>query len=334
MARMPPMVSFIAPSGTGKTTLIEAVVRILSERGLRVAVVKHDAHRLKLDTPGKDSYRFRQAGAWRTLVASDHELGLFGKLEGSSSLGGLVTEFLTQADLVLLEGFRSTTLSAIRVQRSGVRDVEWSPGRVRVVAIASDTPTDSDLPHLSLDSPEEVADFLLSHIVEGAQRRQITGLVAAHDGVKEAIIERSIRALAAAGIDHTMVIRPPGTPSVAGTQTVHDIRPGHGLLGALLTGLAAAGTPDVLLIGSHRAPPSPEFLRGMVEWAPRSADVVVPVSAGRAMPIPGLYGHRCLSAIQASLLAGELRVDGWWDHIRVFSVPESIWRPTWPEGEL
>ena len=48
---------------SGKTTLIEAVVLLLRERGLSVAVVKHDAHGVQFDRPGKDSDRFFQAGA-------------------------------------------------------------------------------------------------------------------------------------------------------------------------------------------------------------------------------------------------------------------------------
>ena len=44
--RLPPMVSFVGPSGTGKTTLIERVIVELTHRGFRIAVLKHDAHRL------------------------------------------------------------------------------------------------------------------------------------------------------------------------------------------------------------------------------------------------------------------------------------------------
>jgi hypothetical protein len=55
--------AFVAPSGTGKTTLLSAVVEVLARRGLRVAVLKATHHHIALDTPGKDSWRHAEAGA-------------------------------------------------------------------------------------------------------------------------------------------------------------------------------------------------------------------------------------------------------------------------------
>ncbi|PLX88738.1 MAG: bifunctional molybdenum cofactor guanylyltransferase MobA/molybdopterin-guanine dinucleotide biosynthesis adaptor protein MobB, partial [Desulfuromonas sp.] len=52
-----PAISFIARSGTGKTTLLTAVIRDLKQRGYRVGTIKHDAHHFDIDHPGKDSYR-------------------------------------------------------------------------------------------------------------------------------------------------------------------------------------------------------------------------------------------------------------------------------------
>ena len=51
-----PLLGFAAFSGTGKTTLLEAMLPKLVERGLRVAVIKHAHHNFDLDEPGKDSY--------------------------------------------------------------------------------------------------------------------------------------------------------------------------------------------------------------------------------------------------------------------------------------
>ena len=54
---MPESVSFVAKSGTGKTTLLEKVIIELKDRGWRLGVIKHDAHRFDIDHPGKDSHR-------------------------------------------------------------------------------------------------------------------------------------------------------------------------------------------------------------------------------------------------------------------------------------
>lgn len=67
-----PVVGFVAPSGSGKTSLIRQVVAVLGGRGLRVGYLKHAHHRFDLDVPGKDSYEVREAGAQQTLLAPRH----------------------------------------------------------------------------------------------------------------------------------------------------------------------------------------------------------------------------------------------------------------------
>ncbi len=49
-----PVFSFVAFSGTGKTTFLEKLIPQLKARGLRVAVYKHDAHEFEIDKKGKD----------------------------------------------------------------------------------------------------------------------------------------------------------------------------------------------------------------------------------------------------------------------------------------
>ncbi len=72
-------VSFVAKSGTGKTTLLEKVIVRLKERGYRVGVIKHDAHRFDIDHPGKDSHRLTAAGADTMLISSPEKLALVKK---------------------------------------------------------------------------------------------------------------------------------------------------------------------------------------------------------------------------------------------------------------
>jgi molybdopterin-guanine dinucleotide biosynthesis protein MobB len=93
-------------SGAGKTTLIEKMVRVLAGKGIKVAVVKRDVHGLQVDTPGKDSDRFFQAGA---------DVALRGPGEGffRTHGDGKAPEFLMrtlapQYDLVLVEGHKGT----------------------------------------------------------------------------------------------------------------------------------------------------------------------------------------------------------------------------------
>jgi molybdopterin-guanine dinucleotide biosynthesis protein len=80
-------VSFVAKSGTGKTTLLEQVIGDLKNRGLRVGVIKHDAHRFDIDHPGKDSYRLAAAGADTMLISSPEKLAIVKKHPASPPKG-------------------------------------------------------------------------------------------------------------------------------------------------------------------------------------------------------------------------------------------------------
>lgn len=77
-----PLLGIAAWSGTGKTTLLEALLPRLAERGLRVAVIKHAHHDFEVDRPGKDSHRLRQAGAAPMLVASRRRVALMFEAPG------------------------------------------------------------------------------------------------------------------------------------------------------------------------------------------------------------------------------------------------------------
>src|SRR5512139_1928743 len=99
-------VSFVAKSGTGKTTLLEQVIVELKRRGYRVGVIKHDAHRFDIDHPGKDSYRLTAAGADTMLISSPEKLAVIKKHEASPPLDVLVATYFSDVDIVLAEGFK------------------------------------------------------------------------------------------------------------------------------------------------------------------------------------------------------------------------------------
>ena len=121
------MVSFAGPSGTGKTTLLEGVIAELKRRGHRVGAVKHDAHRIELDTEGKDSWRLRRAGADVTLLMGRDQLAWFGTDRPPPDLAAVAELLAADADIVLVEGFRSAGLPTVVVARPDHRDGRWEP---------------------------------------------------------------------------------------------------------------------------------------------------------------------------------------------------------------
>jgi len=129
------MVSFVAPSGTGKTSMLQSVIGRLSERGYRVAAVKHDAHRIELDTEGKDSWRLRHSGSADTLLVGRNQILWMGEDDTEFDLSALTTLFCSKADIVLVEGYRSAGLDTVRVHRPEKQDPTWKiPESTNVIA--------------------------------------------------------------------------------------------------------------------------------------------------------------------------------------------------------
>ncbi len=156
-------VSFVAKSGTGKTTLLEKVIAGLKERGYRIGVIKHDAHRFDIDHPGKDSYRLTAAGADTMLISSPEKLAMVKKHDASPPIEELISTYFTDVDIVLTEGFKKSSMPKIelhRKERSATllcRGEEHDPS---LVAVASDEPLDLDVPVLDLNDARAVADFI------------------------------------------------------------------------------------------------------------------------------------------------------------------------------
>jgi molybdopterin-guanine dinucleotide biosynthesis protein MobB len=155
--------SFVAKSGTGKTTMLEKVIHELKNRGYKVGVIKHDAHRFDIDHPGKDSYRLAAAGADTMLIASPEKLALIKRHPVAPPVEELLETYFPDVDIVLTEGFKKSGLPKIEINRRErsatliCRGEEHDP---TLIAVASDQPLELDVPLLDLNNPTEVADFV------------------------------------------------------------------------------------------------------------------------------------------------------------------------------
>lgn len=163
-------VSFVAKSGTGKTTMLEKVIRELKDRRYKVGVIKHDAHRFNIDHPGKDSYRLTAAGADTMLIASPEKLALIKQHPEAPPVDELLETYFGDVDLVLTEGFKRSGLPKIEINRRErsatliCRGEEHDP---TLIAVASDQPLEVDVPLLDLNNPAEVADFIEERFLKG-----------------------------------------------------------------------------------------------------------------------------------------------------------------------
>lgn len=150
-------------SGSGKTTLLEKLIPALTGRGLKVSVIKHAHHGFDIDRPGKDSYRHREAGAAEVLLSCHDRWALMRERrdEGEVTLNELLAR-LAPCDLVLIEGFKQEPVPKLEVYRPENGKPPLFAERSDIVAIASDSPLDTDLPILPLNDIGAIADFVMN----------------------------------------------------------------------------------------------------------------------------------------------------------------------------
>ena len=164
-----PVIGFAANSGTGKTTLLIRVLPILRARGVRVGILKHAHHGFEVDTPGKDSYQLRHAGAKEVLVASRQRWALMAEneREDEPSLEELLLRLDQDTlDVILVEGFADATFPKIELYRAELKHPVRYPRDNSIIALATDAELSppTDLPVLDVNDPESVANFIEARI--------------------------------------------------------------------------------------------------------------------------------------------------------------------------
>lgn len=157
-----PVFSIVGYSGTGKTTFLEKLIVELKKRGLKLAVIKHDAHRFEIDREGKDSWRFTQAGADMVAICSKEKSAFV--VQGELALHEVLSG-IHGADLILTEGYRHEKGVKIAVYRKASGNpLPGAPGDFD--ALVTDTPFDGAAPQFGLSDARGVADFIVARMGE------------------------------------------------------------------------------------------------------------------------------------------------------------------------
>ncbi|WP_458734793.1 molybdopterin-guanine dinucleotide biosynthesis protein B [Zobellella taiwanensis] len=158
------LLGFAGFSGSGKTTLLRQLVTLLCQRGLRIGIIKHTHHDVEQDTPGKDSYELRHAGAVQCLLAGPgrsiltYENTLPQEPELALCLSRLDTARL---DLVLIEGFRDAPLAKLEIHRPALGRPLLCRRDAHILAVASDRPDlEAPVPVLDLNDAAALAGLI------------------------------------------------------------------------------------------------------------------------------------------------------------------------------
>ena len=156
------VISIVGHSGSGKTTLVEKLIREMRARGVKVATIKHAHHKVELDTPGKDSFRYKDAGAVMSMLLTRDALQLVADAKVEREPEQLAQRFLGEADMVLAEGFSHAPGAKIEVLRRACDKPPRCAIEDGLVAIVTDMDeVYPQLPHFGLEDIAGITDFVL-----------------------------------------------------------------------------------------------------------------------------------------------------------------------------
>ena len=112
-----PIISIVGSSDSGKTTLLEKILKELKNRGYRVATIKHNTHDFEIDQPGKDTWKHRQAGSDIVMICSPFKLAMIENTDKELSLDDLAGRAVG-VDIILTEGYKKQNKPKIEVIRN------------------------------------------------------------------------------------------------------------------------------------------------------------------------------------------------------------------------
>jgi molybdopterin-guanine dinucleotide biosynthesis protein MobB len=164
----PPVLSVVGFSDSGKTTYLEKLIPALKKKGLKLGVIKHDAHSFEVDVPGKDSWRITQAGADITVISSPAKIAILEKWEREEDLSQLAPRLRGKVDLILTEGYKRDKALKIEIRRAE-KGREPFCDDAELFAVAGDyaPEKESSVPLLPLDNAEPMAELIIEALEKG-----------------------------------------------------------------------------------------------------------------------------------------------------------------------
>lgn len=201
---MPAAVSLIGKPDCGKTTLLEKLIPELTARGLKVGTIKHHVHAFEMDTPAKDSWRHKQAGASVVALSSPTGLGIIRDTDSDLAVEYLVDQYFRDVDLVITEGYKRSSLPKIEVFRKEAHAAPLGCVDETLIATVSDVSLYEGIPRYGLDDISGLAGFLVDSLVSPAGERNfpedtigltVNGSAVRLDPAVKKMLNRNIRGL-------------------------------------------------------------------------------------------------------------------------------------------
>ncbi|HWQ41848.1 MAG TPA: molybdopterin-guanine dinucleotide biosynthesis protein B [Desulfosporosinus sp.] len=154
-----PVISIVGGmANSGKTTLLEKIIREAKGRRWRVATLKHDVHGFEMDQPGKDTWRHAQAGADLVAISSPKRIAILESVAEDQPLDEVLAR-IQGVDVIFTEGYKHGNKPKIEVYRSAVHQELFSKPE-ELIAIVSDISFDNGIPCFGLDDARGICDLI------------------------------------------------------------------------------------------------------------------------------------------------------------------------------
>jgi molybdopterin-guanine dinucleotide biosynthesis protein MobB len=166
---MPPIVSIVGRSKSGKTTIIEKLIVELKSRGYHVATAKHTHRDMTSPQSDKDSDRHLKAGSETSLIVDPHGLMMIKPLQKEPNLTQIAQIIGEDCDIILTEGYKQDDAPKIEVHRREnappLTDVK------KLFAVVTDEPLDTKVRQFALDDVKAIADLLETGFIKPNRER-------------------------------------------------------------------------------------------------------------------------------------------------------------------
>ncbi len=154
-----PVIAFVGRSGCGKTTLLEHVVPVLLQHGIRVAVVKHTQHTgIQSDVVGTDTKRLWDLGTPTVVLVTPDRVVQWQRC-AEPTLDSVLAK-IQDVDVIILEGFKNSAVPKIEVLRKAHHATPLPDLESRIAYVTDISELASNIPCFSLDDFAGIADFI------------------------------------------------------------------------------------------------------------------------------------------------------------------------------
>jgi molybdopterin-guanine dinucleotide biosynthesis protein MobB len=154
------IISIVGRSGSGKTTLIEKLIVHLGRNGMKIAVIKHMKHDFDMDYEGKDTYKYRKAGACISAITNDRKFAMISDNNTNAEPERLIQTHFKDADIAIIEGYKEGDLPKIEVIGESTEPPLYQSGIKNIIAFISDNYMETDLPLFKRDDIEGICGYI------------------------------------------------------------------------------------------------------------------------------------------------------------------------------